>query len=89
MVFLTWEVSHILVYKIDPQNGKLGYVESFPCENGPRSFCVSKSGDFIYVAGQNDALIGAYKVNRETGHLTNVAQYKSGKKPFWIETLVP
>ena len=81
--------NHILLYKINSEDGTLSFIEKFPCENGPRAFCVSKSGDFIYVAGQNEAAIGAYKVNRETGHLTKVEQYKTGKKPLWIETLIP
>ena len=41
----------ILLYKINV-DGKLNYLNRFPCENIPRTFCINASGNFMYVAGQ-------------------------------------
>lgn len=76
----------ILLYKIK-DDGQLTYIERFPCENIPRSFCVSETGDYVYVAGQRANMLGVYSINKETGHLTKVTQYETGKNPIWVETL--
>ena len=76
----------ILLYKIKT-DGTLKYIERFPCENIPRSFCLNKTGDFLYVAGQRADMMGVYKINKENGHLTKVTQYQTGKGPIWVETL--
>lgn len=81
------ELDAIIAYSVDSKTGRLTFVESFPCEHIPRSFCISKSGDFLYVAGKRVHLLGVYKRNKDTGHLTKVTQYKTGKGPAWVETL--
>ncbi|MCM8533601.1 MAG: beta-propeller fold lactonase family protein [Lentisphaeraceae bacterium] len=77
----------IIAYSIDQKSGKLTFVDSYPCENIPRSFCINKSGDFVYVAGQRANMMGVYKRDTETGALTKVTQYKTGNGPIWVETL--
>ena len=76
----------ILLYNIK-DDGTLAYSERFPCENIPRSFCINKTGDFIYVAGQKANKMGVYKINKANGHLTKITQYETGKSPIWVETL--
>ena len=76
----------ILLYKIKT-DGTLQYVNRFPCENIPRSFCLNKTGDFLYVAGQRADMMGVYKINKANGHLSKVTHYKTGKGPIWVETL--
>lgn len=76
----------ILLYKINV-DGKLNYLNRFPCENIPRTFCINASGNFMYVAGQKAEKLGVYKINKDTGYLTKLTQYETGKAPIWIETL--
>ena len=80
------KVDAILLYKIKP-DGSLIYSERFPCENIPRSFCINQTGDYLYVAGQKAEKLGVYKINKETGYLTKVSQYETGKAPIWVETI--
>ena len=81
------KVDHIALYKIN-SDGQLTFVKKFSCENIPRSFGLNKSGDFMYVCGQNVAKMGVYKIDKETGFLSKVTQYETGKGPIWVETLV-
>jgi 6-phosphogluconolactonase len=81
------EQDQIIAYKINPKDGTLTLVKKFSCENIPRSFCLNKSGDFVYVCGQKANKMGVYKVDKSTGHLSKVIQYETGKGPIWIETL--
>ena len=76
----------ILLFRIR-SNGQLQYANRFPCENIPRSFCLNKSGDYVYVAGQKANMLGVYKINKADGYLTKVTQYETGKGPVWVETL--
>ena len=73
-------------FKVDPRTGHLRLIGHYPCERVPRSFTIDKLGKFLYVAGQGDARLGAYRIE-ETGALTKAHQYAVGKAPIWIETL--
>ena len=76
----------IVAFRVDPQNGRLKMIGHFPCERVPRSFTIDKLGKFLYVAGQSDARLGAYRIEAN-GALKKIAQYKVGKGPIWVETL--
>lgn len=76
----------IVGFSVDPQTGHLKLIGHYPCERVPRSFTIDKLGKFLYVAGQGDAKLGAYKIE-ESGALKKINQYDVGKGPIWIETL--
>ncbi|MGB0909130.1 MAG: lactonase family protein [Nitrospirales bacterium] len=78
----------IIFFKIDPKDGHLSLINHFPSEHFPRSFCISKSGKFLYVAGQGDARLGVYKIHPDTGYLKKITQYQTGARPTWVTTLV-
>lgn len=76
----------IVGFDVDTQTGQLKLIGHFPCERVPRSFTVDKLGKFVYVAGQGDARLGAYRIN-ESGELEKITQYNVGNGPIWVETL--
>ena len=82
------ERDSIIGFHIDPKNGRLSIIKHFPSEHFPRSFCTSKSGRYLYVAGQGDAKLGVYKIHPDTGYLEKITQYETGTRPIWITTLV-
>jgi len=82
------ELDQIIVYKINTADGRLTLANKFPSEHFPRSFCLNKTGDFAFVAGQKDNKLGIYKINKTTGDLLKVMQYETGKNPIWVETLL-
>jgi len=82
------KLDQIIVYTINATDGKLTFASKFPCEHFPRSFCLNKTGDFAFVAGQRDHKLGIYKISKTTGDLLKVMQYKTGKNPIWVETVL-
>lgn len=76
----------IVGFSVDAQTGQLKLIGHYPCERVPRSFTIDKLGKFLYVAGQGDAKLGAYRI-QESGALKKVNQYAVGKGPIWVETL--
>ncbi|MGB0581746.1 MAG: beta-propeller fold lactonase family protein [Limisphaerales bacterium] len=76
----------IVGFRVNPQTGHLKLIGHYPCERFPRSFTIDKLGKFLYVAGQVDAKLGAYRIE-ETGALKKIKQYSVGKGPIWVETL--
>ncbi|MEC8507058.1 MAG: beta-propeller fold lactonase family protein, partial [Planctomycetota bacterium] len=76
----------IVGFRVHPQTGKLQRVGDFPCERIPRSFTIDKLGHFLYVAGQGDGRLGAYRIEG-SGELTKIQTYEVGEKPIWVETL--
>ncbi|WP_447969324.1 lactonase family protein [Nitrospira sp. M1] len=78
----------IIGFRIDPENGRLSLIKHFPSEHIPRSFCIAKSGKYLYVAGKGDAKLGVYEIHSDTGELEKITQYQTGASPIWVTTLV-
>ncbi len=76
----------IVGFSVDPQTGRLKQIGHYPCERVPRSFTIDKLGKYLYVAGQGDARLGAYRIE-DSGALKKIAQYPAGKGPIWVETM--
>lgn len=74
----------IVGFAVNPRNGRLDMIGHFPCEHVPRSFALTESGKFAYVAGQGDDRLGVYRINQETGALKKVEQIKTGARPSWV-----
>lgn len=76
----------IVGFRVDAQSGQLTMIGHTPCERIPRSFTIDKLGRFLYVAGQGDGRLGAYRIE-ESGSLTKIKQYEVDSRPIWVETL--
>ena len=77
--------SSIVGFRVNSEDGRLTMIDQTPCENVPRSFCMDRTGKFIYVAGQIDNRLGVYSIDQATGKLTKVEQHQVGKRPSWVE----
>ena len=69
---------------LDPKTGKMKLVGYFPTAHFPRSFCVDRTGKFVYAAGQQSASLFAYRIDQKTGKLKHFATYKTGEVPIWV-----
>lgn len=76
----------IVGFRVDPQTGTLAMLGHTPCERVPRSFTIDALSRFLYVAGQGDGTVGAYRIET-SGTLTKVAEYAVGARPAWVQTL--
>lgn len=77
----------IVGFTVDSKSGRLKLIGHTPCERHPRSFTIDKTGNYIYVAGQVDSKLGSYRIDRDTGRLTRLAQQKVGARPVWVEAI--
>ncbi|MGB0583344.1 MAG: lactonase family protein, partial [Limisphaerales bacterium] len=76
----------IVGFHVSEKNGRLTMIGHTPCERHPRSFTIDTTGRYLYVAGQVDSRLGAYRIDQKTGQLKKIAQYEVGSRPTWVET---
>jgi len=74
----------IAAFRIHPKTGLLARVGTYPTEHAPRSFCIDRSGHYLYAAGQHVNKLAAFRIDQETGALTRLATYPTGKVPIWV-----
>jgi 6-phosphogluconolactonase len=77
----------IVGFRVDGSSGRLSFLRHTPCERIPRSFVLSPSGRFLFVVGQGDGKLGAYRIDQASGALTRIAQYEVGKGANWVSCL--
>jgi 6-phosphogluconolactonase len=76
--------STIAGFAINESSGRLEPIGHFPTEHAPRSFCIDRTGRFMYVAGQHTDKLAGYMIDPETGELTLVQTYNTPKEPIWV-----
>jgi 6-phosphogluconolactonase len=71
-------------YRIDPKTGLLSYIDNFPTEHAPRAFCIDRTGNFLFVAGQHVNKLAAYRIDPKSGRLQRIGTYPTGENPIWV-----
>lgn len=75
----------IVVYKRDPETGRLSYVQHAPCGGKtPRHFKIDPSGKWLICAHQNSDTISVLSLDPETGKLGEPSNTVSAPKPNCI-----
>jgi 6-phosphogluconolactonase len=77
----------IVGYRVDPETGRLDFIDWFEAEPRPRSFAIDLTGRFLYVAGQDSGNVASYRIDPSTGRLARIATYEVGSAPTWIEVV--
>jgi 6-phosphogluconolactonase (cycloisomerase 2 family) len=78
------EQGGITVQRTAPANGSLSIVPGSPFGSGvPSAITFDPSGNFVYVPGT------AYKINSQTGVLTEVSTFETGSSPEAITAVKP
>ena len=62
-------------------------IGSFPPETQPRGFAVDPSGRYLLAVGQLSNSMTSYAINKASGRLAKLKEYKMGKNPNWVETV--
>lgn len=66
------DANDICVFSISPETGMLTFVERKPTQGlGPRNFAIDPTGGFLLIANQRSDNIVTYRINKETGKLTD------------------
>jgi 6-phosphogluconolactonase len=71
-------------FEIHPETGALKLIGHFPTEAFPRSFCIDRTGNFVYAAGQRADKMAAYRIDQQNGQLEKIATYPTGQTPIWV-----
>jgi 6-phosphogluconolactonase len=84
------EANTIAIFSINQQNGKLVLIgHQSTLGKTPRNFNFDPTGNFLLVANQNSDAIVVFKINKETGLLTDTGNRIDVGKPVclkWIST---
>ena len=74
----------LAAFEIDLKTGTMKLVGHYATERFPRSFCIDKTGHFLFAAGELSDKLAAYRINQKTGSLAPIGTYKTGKTPIWV-----
>ncbi|MDF1863155.1 MAG: lactonase family protein, partial [Verrucomicrobiales bacterium] len=78
----------IVVFQIDPDSGKLTYVENEPIQGEtPRNFALSPDGSWLLAAGQKSNTVAVFSVSSETGELAYTENKISVESPVCVRFL--
>jgi hypothetical protein len=77
--------SSLAGFRIDPAQGTLSRIGSWPTEATPRGFAVDPRGRFLLSVGLDSNRMTVYAIHQDTGTLDPLNQYAMGKMPNWIE----
>lgn len=75
----------IAIFSIDPDDGTLTRVGYQLTATHPRNFVITPNGKFLLVAGRDDNKIQIFRIDRETGLLTDTHQDINLSKPACLK----
>ncbi len=76
----------ISVFRIDPEDGRLTFVEREPIRGGwPRNFHVDPTGRWLVAAGQETNTLTTFEIDPEHGHLTFTGHAVNAPEPICID----
>ncbi len=79
--------STLAIWRVDTNTGALSLVGHQATEQQPRGFQIDSSGQWLIAAGQLSHSITLYRIDRDSGRLTQAQRLPVGKDPNWIEII--
>ncbi|NOY42362.1 MAG: lactonase family protein [Planctomycetes bacterium] len=80
----------IVVYQVDPETGKLTFVEHTPTGGEwPRNFCVDPTGQFLLAANQKSDNVVVFRIDQKSGKLSTTPHAIAVPNPNCIRFLRP
>lgn len=77
--------STLAIWRVDASTGALGLVGHQATEQQPRGFQIDSSGQWLIAAGQLSHSVTLYRIDGDSGRLTQAQRLPLGKDPNWIE----
>jgi len=72
-------------FKTAADTGTLTPVGKWPTEKTPRGFNIDPRGRFLLSVGLDSNAMTVYRIDPQSGALTDLTQYPMGQQPNWIE----
>jgi len=77
----------LAAYAVDPETGRLTFIDRFETEAIPRGFDIDETGRYLYAAGQDSDRLAAYAIDPKTGRLTRIGTYDIGARSQWVQVV--
>lgn len=77
--------STLAIWRVDTTSGALSLVGHQATEQQPRGFQIDSSGLWLIASGQLSHAVTLYKIDRDSGRLTETHRLPVGRGPNWIE----
>ncbi|MGV8988490.1 MAG: lactonase family protein [Cypionkella sp.] len=88
LLFASDRVTHSIgVFRIDAATGRLTALRNTPAEPTPRSFALTKAGDFLLCLAVWDGTIAAYSIDWDSGTLERKSSLKLAETVDWVEVV--
>lgn len=79
----------IVQFRIDPDSGKLTYVEHVPSEGGhPRHFALTPEGDYCIVANRDSNNLVLFRIDPDNGRLQSTGVTSTVSKPVCVQPVL-
>ena len=76
----------ILIFAMDAATGKLTPKGTVPAEGGPSSSAISPDKRSFYVGNRNSNEISSYRIDLESGHISQTNKVSVGASPTYLAT---
>ena len=65
--------------------GRLTYIANFATEKQPRGIKIDPSGNYLIGSGEKSDKLAVYKIDQDTGKLSEAGRYPVGNGANWVE----
>lgn len=79
--------STLAAFRVDPDDGTLKPIGSYPTARQPRSFQIDSSGRYLISAGQLSNSVIVHSIEKASGKLFILREHPAGKNPGWVEAV--
>jgi len=80
--------SYLTMFRVDPENGTLAKLHSYPTVAQPRAFRIDAAGRYLVCCGQLSNSLVIYAIDRLEGGLAPIGEAPVGSNPTWVEILL-
>lgn len=81
--------SLLTIFAVSAQGDSLTLVGFHPTETQPRGFTLDKAGQFLIATGQKSHHVAVYRIDPQSGKLTDLGRYAAGQGPMWAIAHTP
>jgi 6-phosphogluconolactonase len=79
--------STLAAFRVDPRDGRLTAIGTYPTAEQPRSFAIDPTGRFLIAAGELADGVAVHAIDPANGTLATVARVATGETPNWVEII--
>ncbi|MCH2202846.1 MAG: lactonase family protein [Fuerstiella sp.] len=71
-------------FALDETTGRMKLIGHIATVELPRSFCIDRTGNFLFAGGQQTRELFAYRIDQTTGELSLLKKHESDGRTIWV-----